>query len=353
MKEKFKNKWIIIIGIVLVICVLTLIIYKSNDSIENKYKKSLETDNINALKEIYSSIDNYEERKNMQKVFEEKINETVKSFASNNLSYEESLEKINKYSNLSTFSDIIKKAKEDLEKVRTSKENFALAKKSEENNNIYEAIKNYSKVEELDSINYKIATNYINSHKDSLKNSILTEIDELISKNDYISAKEKLSLLEEIFDNDDTITKKSQEISDKAKEQEIKKYKKEQELSVVSAKKYKEWYSDTISGIQVIVKNNTKKVVKSYTLSVLAYDSSGYPLKIEYNNYENLVKCDGANIQPGKTHGKDNYCDIYYEQEKISSALACVKEVEYYDGTTWENPYYEYWIEEHKEKPIN
>lgn len=352
MKDKIKNKWIILLGIMLIICVFVLIVYKSYNSNENKYKRYLNDYNIEELKEIYGSIDSYDERKDIENIFQNKLNDIINSFALNNLSYEEAIEQIDKYTDINNFSENMKKAKEDIEKIRVSKDNFALAKKSEEENNIYEAVKYYSKVESIDSSNYKLATAYINRHKQDLRNNILTEIDEFISKDDYISAKEKLSLLEEIFDNDETINKKAQEINDKAKEQEIKKYKKEQELSVVSAKKHKEWYSDTISGVQVIVKNNTKKVVKSYTVSVLAYDSLGFPLKIDYNNYEKLVKSDGANIQPGKTHGKDNYCDIFYEQEKISSALACVTEVEYYDGTTWENPYYEYWIEEYKEKPI-
>ena len=353
MKNKKKYKWFILIGILLIICLLLLIIYKFYNSNENKYKKYLDNYNIEELKKIYTSIDSYDERKKIQNVFANKLNDIVNSFALNTSNYEDTIKEVNKYSDLSDFSENIKKAKEDIEKIRVSKENFALAEQNAENNNIYEAIKYYSKIEMLDSNNYKLAINYINNHKQELRNTILAEIDEYISNDDYISAKEKLSLLEEIFNDDETINKKAQEINDKAKKQEIQKYKKEQEVSVISAKKYKEWYSDTTSGVQVIVKNNSKKVVKSYTVSVLAYDSSGFPLKIQYNNYETLVKLDGANIQPGKTHGKDNYCSIFYEQEKISSALACVTEVEYYDGTTWNNPYYEYWIEEYKEKPIN
>lgn len=352
MKDKIKSKWFILIVILLIVSALILIICRFYNSKENKYKKYLNNYNIDGLKEVYASIESYDEKKKIQAIFEERLNDIVKDFVSNNLSYENAIEQINKYSDISNFSEDIKKAKEDIEKICVSKDNFALAKKNEEDNNIYEAIKYYSKVETLDSNNYKLATEYINNNKQNLKDTILMEIDEYISKNDYILAKEKLSLLEEIFDDDETISKKALEINDKAQEQKIKKYKKEQQVTVVSAKKHKEWYSDTVSGVTVIVKNNSKKVVKSYTVSILAYDSLGYPLKINYDNYEELVKADGANVQPGKTHGKDNYCRISYEEEKIASAIACVKEVEYYDGTTWENPYYEYWIEEHKEKPI-
>ena len=54
---------------------------------------------------------------------------------------------------------------------------------------------------------------------------------------------------------------------------------------------------------------------------------------------------------PGKTFG-DGYGWNLSENHNISKLLACVKEVEYYDGTTWENPLYNSWITKYKEKPL-
>ncbi|MFP4697360.1 MAG: DUF5780 domain-containing protein [Eubacteriales bacterium] len=33
----------------------------------------------------------------------------------------------------------------------------------------------------------------------------------------------------------------------------------------------------------------------------------------------------------------------------MSKGLACVIEVTFEDGTKWQNPYYEYWLEEYKD----
>lgn len=351
--KKFLNKKIIIIMCILIIAVICIVIFfRFYNSGINKFKRGLDDYNIDELKDIYISITSYDERKEIESIFEERLSTIVTQFTSNKKSYEDTYAELEKYNELSNLENKITKAKEQLVEIKTSKDNYSKGQNAEKNNNLFEAIENYSKVIELDNENYKMAQKYINDNKNTLKNNMLIEIDELINNGDYINANLKLELLQTIFTNDTTIESKVALIKDKAKQQEIEKYKNEQEMTVISATKHKEWYSDTISGVKVIVQNNTQKVVKSYVVSVLAYDADGYPLKIEYNNYECLVEYEGANVQPGATHGKDNYGSISYEEEKISSALACVKEVEYYDGTTWENPYYEYWLEQYKEKPI-
>lgn len=351
-KNILNKKTIIIMCILIIAIICTLVFFRFYNSDINKFKRNLDDYNIDELKEVYTSTTSYDERKKIETIFEEKLNTILKQFTLNKKSYEETYDELEKYNDFSHLESKITKAKEQLIEIKTSKDNYAKGQNAEKNSNLFEAIKNYSKVIELDSENYKLAQKYINDNKNTLKSNMLIEIDDLINNNDYINANLKLELLQTIFINDSDITSRASLIKEKAKQQAIEKYKNEQEMTVISAKQHKEWYSDTISGVKVIVQNNTQKVVKSYIVSILAYDSAGYPLKINYNDYEELVEADGANIPAGGTHGQDNYCSIYYEAEKISSALACVKQVEYYDGTIWENPYYEYWIEQYKEKPL-
>ena len=354
MKE-IKNKKRIVIAVIISIMVLVVIlcaiVLKHSNSMINKFKSNLENNNISNLHDIYVSTENYNEKKELNKIFEKKLNSILDEYIKNINDYDKTLELINNYEDSNILTSLIEKTKENLEKIKNSKEEFSKGQDYEENGDIVNAILSYSKVSELDEINYKEAQKYINKNKENIKNDILLEVDELIYKEDYITAKQKLNDLLLIV-SDNNIQKKLDEIEDKAKEQEIKKYMSEQEIIVESAEKFKEWYSDTISGIKVIVKNNTEKVVKNYVVGILAYDKNGYPLKIEYNNYVSSCKFDGANIQPGQTYGQEKYCNIIYENEKIESALACVEKAEYYDGSTWENPYYEYWLNQYKEKPL-
>ena len=354
MKE-IKNKKRIVIAVIISIMVLVVIlcaiVLKHSNSMINKFKSNLENNNISNLHDIYVSTENYNEKKELNKIFEKKLNSILDEYIKNINDYDKTLELINNYEDSNILTSLIEKTKENLEKIKNSKEEFSKGQDYEENGDIVNAILSYSKVSELDEINYKEAQKYINKNKENIKNDILLEVDELIYKEDYITAKQKLNDLL-LISSDNNIQKKLDEIEDKAKEQEIKKYMSEQEIIVESAEKFKEWYSDTISGVKVIVKNNTEKVVKNYVVGILAYDKNGYPLKIEYNNYVSSCKFDGANIQPGQTYGQEKYCNIIYENEKIESALACVEKAEYYDGSTWENPYYEYWLNQYKEKPL-
>lgn len=50
------------------------------------------------------------------------------------------------------------------------------------------------------------------------------------------------------------------------------------------------------------------------------------------------------------TYGSDSGWRISDDDTpEAKQFLACVKEVEYYDGSKWVNPYYDYWVEEYKE----
>ncbi len=188
----------------------------------------------------------------------------------------------------------------------------------------------------------------------------LSNISSLIDKNDYTAASEKLNELSKSTQENEDIKQQVNNLTNKIKEEEIEKFKNEQEVTVedtrivVSNSEYKSLYPDAI---EVVIKNNTEKTIKDYELSILGYDNNNLPVKIKTqysfgrSSYEFIGKSEASNIMPGKTYGRD-YGWSLDENHGISKIIAIVKNVKYYDDTTWENPYYEYWLSEHKEKPL-
>jgi hypothetical protein len=117
---------------------------------------------------------------------------------------------------------------------------------------------------------------------------------------------------------------------------------------------YKALYPDMM---EVIVRNKTDKTIKNMKTSCLGFDKNGYPLKIKgwvsfVESYEFNGKSEDCNIVAGETFGKGKGYQLD-PNHGISKILACVSEVEFYDGTNWSNPYYKYWLEEYKEKPLH
>lgn len=353
-----KNIILCIIGIIVVISILVFIKYLNNPVF--KFKQNLDNLDISKLQEIYSATQNYEEKKQIEKIFQDKLKTIINDFVDGTRDYDNSIEEIDKYESINMFEDIIKTAKNDIEKIKSSKDSWVEGKEYEMNENMLEAIKKYSKVIELDKGNYENAQDYIKNNKEILKTKTISEIDILISNNDYLTANQKILELQEFFINDVELIEKSNQIKDKAKEQEIEKYKNNQEVTVESAKivvqdeRYKALYPDAI---EVVIKNNSQKTIKDYTVSVLAFDNNNYPLKIKTRfNYsggafEFTGQADTANIVSGATGGKNCGWELN-ESHGISKVIAIVKEVTYYDGTTWDNPYYTYWIEQYKEKQL-
>ena len=117
-------------------------------------------------------------------------------------------------------------------------------------------------------------------------------------------------------------------------------YKDMQEMTVVNIKVNGVGFANS-NDIYVTVKNESNKVVKSYVVGLLCFDSYGYPVIPQYKD-SNLIYAQGTvNIQPGNTAGSNSYW-ILFSQTKLY-IKACVKSVEYHDGTTWENPYFYWW----------
>jgi hypothetical protein len=130
--------------------------------------------------------------------------------------------------------------------------------------------------------------------------------------------------------------------------------KKDQKLEIKSIEIVPDYF-EINDNVSVVVENKSDKVVKEYAVGIALYDANGYPLKSGILAGEQYIfggKAGDANIQPGKTYGSDKAWNLYTDYGTIKKAVACVRTVTYYDGTQWENPYYEIWYNKTLGKPL-
>lgn len=95
-----------------------------------------------------------------------------------------------------------------------------------------------------------------------------------------------------------------------------------------------------------IVQNNSQDEIKNLVITYYAWDNNNLPVlftnkwtKNAY--YPNEVHYDGVNLLPGDTYGEYAGCEVQLGME-VTTFRAVVKSYDRFDGTTWENPYYDY-----------
>jgi hypothetical protein len=117
---------------------------------------------------------------------------------------------------------------------------------------------------------------------------------------------------------------------------------------VVQDARYKALYPDML---QAVFRNNSGTDVKNAVLAFVAWDSNGFPVKIEgkhmLGNALYLVEAtySDVNMVDGSTYGSDCGFSLASDTDNISTFKAIVVSYDDFDGNTWENPYYDTWIE--------
>ena len=84
--------------------------------------------------------------------------------------------------------------------------------------------------------------------------------------------------------------------------------------------------------------NISDKIIKGFTAAVFGYDNDGVPVSLGYNDYIRIIDYDES-IKVGATT-QNNLCWTFYgihDKSPIQKVVVIVKEVSYFDGTTWEN----------------
>lgn len=281
--------------------------------------------------------------------------ETIQTkYISKEISYEE-VEKIctpfEKYDNSSIVSTA-RTVNSFCEKLKDSRVGFEVGIEAVEQEDYKVALENLSKVIEEDE-NYEDAQSKLKEVTALYKTKVMLEVEKNVASNNYTTAISDLRFLKTYCDDSDVSNKLDEvEKQEKAYKEEqenlkIEEYKNSQQVEVTSTKVYDDGYYIQLMKAEVKIKNNSNKVAKDVEFGLLLFDGNGYPVDVEYaiyqGTYENEFNCEfnSCNVTGGNTYGGNNYFSV---SDNCRKAKACVRQVTYTDGTTWQNPYYEYWV---------
>lgn len=118
---------------------------------------------------------------------------------------------------------------------------------------------------------------------------------------------------------------------------------------VVTACELSQWDNGDL--LCATVKNNGEVTIKSMLLAYATFDADGNPVNITWSdgdvaesNVVNIRMKDLA-LASGGEYGSDKGVGLHANSAKVASFLAIPYYYEDIDGNTWENPYYETWLD--------
>lgn len=121
---------------------------------------------------------------------------------------------------------------------------------------------------------------------------------------------------------------------------------------VVQDENYKALYPDML---QAIITNNSNYDLKNALVAFVAWDENNLPVKIvgqhDFSGGHYVKGCNYSdiNLVPGKSYGSSSGLSLD-EDNNIDKFKAIVVSYETFDGETWENPYYDMWVNLYSEK---
>lgn len=357
-----------ILAIILTIIItISLIIYFVNPV--NKFEKCIQNQDSEQALEIYNDKirGNLSKENKVNEYIKNKINTIEKDFLNEKLSYYDAKQELKLLSDLKLLNNENESLSTKINIINDSRIAFQSAKDFIDKEDYINAIKELYNVSSEDKDNYDKAKSLLDENKDKYKEQVLAEADNLINQSQYQDAIDKLNEAKNILSSDYEIQNKATECNTKLqqkqqadKAQARENAKNSQKVSVenvtiiAQSDKYKILYPDLI---QATIKNNSDKTIKDFSIGFIAWDSNGYPIKIKGQidlsggSYVFIGKSDVANILAGATYGNGKGWGLN-ENHNISTIYGCVKTVTFYDGTTWNNPYYDYWVSDYSEKPL-
>ncbi|MDN4070852.1 DUF5780 domain-containing protein [Paenibacillus vini] len=366
----FKNrKWLYLLSSLVIFILIAGVLYLVNSNPIHAFKKSIQESSYKDAVDIYNKQikGNTKRETEVEKFLESDIIEIQQDFENEKIDFDNAISKINTIENTELLTSKVSEVQNKINSLNDSRIAFKTGNELIKSNNIKDGLVELKKVIEEDFKNYETAKDLIEKSSSEYIKTIINNAEKAASNNKFDEALNEINQgLSVIQDNSDLIakksvyTKKNEEQIENERKIKMQETKDKQEVIVekasikIQSTEYKALYPDMI---QVIVRNKSNKTVKNMVVGSLAFDSNGLPVKIrnQYSSegdYAYEGNAENVNIVTNATFGKGKGWTIA-ENLGIKTVLSCVKEVEYYDGTTWENEYYNYWLDEFKEKPLH
>lgn len=124
---------------------------------------------------------------------------------------------------------------------------------------------------------------------------------------------------------------------------------------IIQSGRYKTLYPDML---QAVVKNNSGTDVKNTVVAFVAWDKNNFPVKIYssgvdiHGAYIKSCSYNDVNMPDGTSYGSQSGFAIDAKESDIATFKAIVVSYDDFDGNTWENPYYDAWVELYEDKKL-
>ena len=284
---------------------------------------------------------------NIQKTNIAQIDSLESKYVNNEITYSEASDEISGYLD-SDNEEVKTRAEEALAAIEAIKPDRDI---HDEAVNLYDMGSYALAIDKLNGISsdypqYDETQVLISTVKQSYKSSAISNAQNYSANHDFESARNELEALQKYVDDTDV-----SDAYNAIYEAEFVYYRDNQEVYVVSGSE--ELFYDSSSGncLRMNFTNSTGKQIIAVYLSALEFDSYGNPVTRtqhvgEYPNEHYLSS-------PNKVDAYSTYNMVNEKKHwdgmvsNTSYVIGCVRSVEYADGTTWYNPYYNLWLEKY------
>lgn len=358
-----KKKWILISSLAVAVIALGVMFSFLSSNPVGAFEKAISDNKYGEANQIFEEKIKGDLKKEMEVAafLQVEIDSIVQGHATSKIDYNFATVKLETIQKTALLKSEVSEAFSTIHALNDSRTAFKTGQELLKNNSIKEALLELKKVKESDSDNFPKAQELIISTSNDYKNNVLNEAANLVSDDKFTEAIGMITDALLMLNNDSDLLAKKTLYQKQHEEQlaierkmKMEELRENQEVTVESTSTFTDWLDDIY--LSIVVKNNTDKVVKKYTVGWMGFDNDGFPVKTGWISPDFLKEVQAeANIQPNKTFGSGYGWALTGGFSKTMDAatfIACVKEVEYYDGTIWENEYYTYWVEEQKEKPL-